>query len=107
MGSLHGLRSLLATHRALGRLRLPALDLVHSLEAYPTGLVGDWLARRLNRPHVLTSHGTYGVVWHEIIPDRFLYAGVLRRAALGVHAPAEAELLLPPPASAGSFLRAP
>ncbi len=82
MGSLHGLRSLLATHRALGRLRLPALDLVHSLEAYPTGLVGDWLARRLNRPHVLTSHGTYAVVWHETIPNRLTYAGVLRRAAL-------------------------
>ena len=82
MGSFHGVRLLLETSRTLDRLRLPAVDLVHSLEAYPTGLVGDWLARRLKRPHILTSHGTYGVIWHEIIPDRFTYAGVLRRAGL-------------------------
>jgi glycosyltransferase involved in cell wall biosynthesis len=81
-GSLHGLRLLLATYLALGRLHLPAVDLVHSLEAYPTGLVGDWLARRLRRPHMLTSHGTYGVIWREVFPDRFTYSGVLQRASL-------------------------
>lgn len=82
MSSLHGLRALLTTYRALGNLRLPDVDLVHSLEAYPTGLVGDWLARRLKRPHVLTGHGTYAVIWREIFPDRILYTGVLGRAAL-------------------------
>jgi phosphatidylinositol alpha-1,6-mannosyltransferase len=82
MGSFHGMRLLMETWRALDRLRLPAVDLVHSLEAYPTGLVGDWLARRLKRPHLLTSHGTYGVVWHDYFPDRFVYRGVLQRAGL-------------------------
>jgi glycosyltransferase involved in cell wall biosynthesis len=82
MGNFHGLRLLLETSRAMDGLRLPAVDLVHSLEAYPTGLVGDWLARRLKRPHILTSHGTYGVVWHDYFPDRFVYPGVLRRAGL-------------------------
>lgn len=60
----------------------PAVDLVHSLEAYPTGLVGDWLARRLGRPHVLTANGTYGVVWAGQALDRLAYRGVLRRASL-------------------------
>jgi glycosyltransferase involved in cell wall biosynthesis len=82
LGSLHGLRLLLDTYRRLGRLRLPAVDLVHSLEAYPTGLVGDWLARRMKTPHVLTSHGTYGVVWYASLLDRLVYRGVLRRASL-------------------------
>jgi glycosyltransferase involved in cell wall biosynthesis len=82
MGSFHGLRALLKSRRALDRLNLPAIDLVHSLEAYPTGLVGDWLARRLQRPHVLTSHGTYGVIWRDSFPDRYLYNGVLQRASL-------------------------
>lgn len=81
-GSLQGLRLLLETRLALGRLRLPTVDLVHSLEAYPTGLAGDWLARRLKRPHILTSHGTYGVVWHDSFPDRVVYRGVLRRARM-------------------------
>ncbi len=60
----------------------PPVDLVHSLEAYPTGLVGDWLARRLGRPHVLTANGTYGVVWAAQALDRRAYQGVLRRASL-------------------------
>jgi phosphatidylinositol alpha-1,6-mannosyltransferase len=81
MGSFHGIRLLMETWRTLDRLRLPDVDLVHSLEAYPTGLVGDWLARRLKRPHLLTSHGTYGVVWHDYFPDRFVYRGVLQRAS--------------------------
>jgi glycosyltransferase involved in cell wall biosynthesis len=82
IGSFHGLQALLRTYRALGRLRLPAVDLVHSLEAYPTGLVGDWLAHRLKRPHMLTSHGTYGVIWREVFPDHLIYSGVLQRAGL-------------------------
>jgi phosphatidylinositol alpha-1,6-mannosyltransferase len=82
ISSFHGLRLMLETRLALGRLNLPAVDLVHSLEAYPTGLAGDWLARRLRLPHILTSHGTYGVVWHDSFPDRVVYRGVLRRAGL-------------------------
>lgn len=80
--SLTGLRLQLATRSALASLHLPELDLVHSLEAYPTGLVGHWLARKLRLPHVITAHGTYGVIWHERLPDRFLYQQVLRRASL-------------------------
>jgi phosphatidylinositol alpha-1,6-mannosyltransferase len=52
------------------------------LEAYPTGLVGHWLARKLRRPHVLTAHGTYGVIWSQMALDRRVYRGVLASAAL-------------------------
>jgi phosphatidylinositol alpha-1,6-mannosyltransferase len=57
-------------------------DLVHSLEAYPTGLVGHWLARKQNKPHVITIHGTYGVIWRERRIDRPLYESVLRKASM-------------------------
>lgn len=63
------------------RSRNLSLDLVHSLEAYPSGLVGHWLAQRCNAPHLLTAHGTYGVVWKESFLDRLLYRQVLRSAA--------------------------
>jgi glycosyltransferase involved in cell wall biosynthesis len=53
---------------------------VHSLEAYPTGLIGSWLAQRAGCPHVLTAHGTYGLVWRDSAPDRILYERVLRSA---------------------------
>jgi len=81
-GSLTGMRLMLSTRSALASLRLPELDLVHSLEAYPTGLVGHWLAGKLQIPHVITAHGTYGVIWHARMPDRFLYPQVLRHASL-------------------------
>lgn len=81
-GSPSGLRLQLATRLALASLRLPELDLVHSLEAYPTGLVGHWLARRLRLGHVLTAHGTYGVIWHARFLDRLLYRRVLSSASL-------------------------
>jgi glycosyltransferase involved in cell wall biosynthesis len=73
---------LAAARWAIARGRFPAADLVHSLEAYPTGLVGSWLARRLGCPHVLTSHGTYGVVWRQHRIDRWAYRNVLKSAAL-------------------------
>jgi glycosyltransferase involved in cell wall biosynthesis len=82
LNSLSGLFRLLATRQAVRMARFPAVDLVHSLEAYPTGLIGDWIARRLNVPHALTAHGTYGVVWAESWLDRPIYAGVLERAGL-------------------------
>lgn len=79
-GTLGGWRKLALVRWSIYKEQFPAVDLVHSLEAYPTGLVGDWLARRLGVPHVLTSHGTYGVVWHQYPFDRRVYHGVLQRA---------------------------
>jgi glycosyltransferase involved in cell wall biosynthesis len=78
LGSLRGAARLAAAWLAARRLRLPGVDLVHSLEAYPTGLAGCWLAQRLRVPHVLTSHGTYGVIWARTRLDRWLYAWTLR-----------------------------
>ncbi len=63
LASLGGLKKLLASYQSISQTDLPQVDLVHSLEAYPTGLVGVWLARRLQRPHLLTAHGTYSVIW--------------------------------------------
>jgi glycosyltransferase involved in cell wall biosynthesis len=81
LASWRGRGGLLAAGRAVLGGRFPEVDLVHSLEAYPTGLVGSWLARRLNCPHILTAHGTYGVVWHAWPFDRRAYGRVLRGAA--------------------------
>jgi glycosyltransferase involved in cell wall biosynthesis len=75
-----GIKRLTEAYRAVQNKRLPDVDLVHSLEAYPTGLVGSWLAQKLKVPHVLTTHGTYGVIWHERRLDRLAYQQVLRRA---------------------------
>jgi len=80
--SLNGLQRLFACYRLIQSGSFPDVDLVHSLEAYPTGLVGHWLARRLGRPHVLTAHGTYSVVWDEQIINRQLYRQVLRQSAV-------------------------
>ena len=78
-----GLRRLLATYSAVASGRFPGdIDLVHSLEAYPTGLVGHWLARRLRRPHVISVPGSYGVVWHAQPLDRLVYSRVLKAARL-------------------------
>ncbi len=62
--------------------RPPHVDLIHSLEAYPSGLVGHWLARRTsNRCHILTCHGTYGILAHANRLDRLAYQAVLKSAA--------------------------
>lgn len=82
MTSLRGQLSLLRCYLAVSNRPFPKVDLVHSLEAYPTGLVGSWLSRRLGCPHALTAHGTYGVVWYKLFLDRLAYRGVLRRASL-------------------------
>lgn len=55
-------------------------DLVHSLAAYPTGLVGHAVSRLLGRPHVLTAHGTYAVLPAAHPIHRRLYELVLRGA---------------------------
>jgi phosphatidylinositol alpha-1,6-mannosyltransferase len=78
--SVGGAFRLWQTFRSLRSRRL-ALDLVHSLEAYPSGLVGHWLANRCACPHILTVHGTYGVIWVTSFFDRLLYRQVLRSAA--------------------------
>lgn len=59
----------------------PDVDVIHSLEAYPTGLVGSWLALKLGRPHVLTAHGTCSVLPYKSMLDRIAYRRVLRRAS--------------------------
>lgn len=82
MGSWRGRRDLAGCYLAIRRGRYPRVDLIHSLEAYPTGLVGSWLAGKLSCPHALTSHGTYGVVWYEEPLDRRLYEQVLKNTAL-------------------------
>lgn len=76
-----GALRLAQSYRAIASGKFPAVDLVHSLEAYPSGLIGSWLARKLNCPHVITVHGTYGLIWHEYKLDRRLYEGVLKKAA--------------------------
>lgn len=64
----------------LRRVNLERIDLVHSLEAYPSGLVGHWLAKRLRVGHVLTAIGTYAVQWRYRFLDRWAYETVLRGA---------------------------
>ncbi len=68
-------------YRAIRRLKI-SLDLIHSLEAYPTGLVGHWLACQMNSPHVLTAHGTYGIMAYAAFLDRLAYQAVLKKAAM-------------------------
>ena len=81
-GSLRGLIDLRRCFSAIQKYRTLDVDLVHSLEAYPTGLVGDWLARKIGAPHILTSHGTYGVIWHTHPLNRHLYQRVLIQARM-------------------------
>ncbi len=77
-----GLKGLIASQRAIAAGRFPRVELVHSLEAYPTGLVGMWLSHKADCPHIITAHGTYGVVWYEKPIDRRAYQRVLNDAAL-------------------------
>jgi len=85
--TLRGWIKLLATYWAIRRDHLPEFDLVHSLETYPTGLVGHWLARKRGKPHILTAHGTYSVIWASPGSwlsnlDRRSYRQVLQAASL-------------------------
>lgn len=83
--SLHnvaGIRSLLASKRTIMTGNFPPVDLVHSLEAYPTGLVGSWLAHKMGCSHAITSHGTYGVIWRRYWLDRRAYRRMLTRTRL-------------------------
>jgi glycosyltransferase involved in cell wall biosynthesis len=82
--SRHGPVRLAQSYLAIRRGNFPEIDLVHSLESYPTGLVGDWLARRLSRrrpcPHVMSCLGTYGIAAYQYPLDKAFYSAVLRRA---------------------------
>jgi phosphatidylinositol alpha-1,6-mannosyltransferase len=58
------------------------LDLVHSMDAWPWGIYGDWLARKSgNVPHVITTHGRYGYIAQNRLVDRVWYRRVLKRAS--------------------------
>jgi glycosyltransferase involved in cell wall biosynthesis len=66
------------TARALPDLRV---RLVHSMEMFPAGWAGDALARSQRKPHVLTAHGTYAILWSKWPFLNRYYHGVLHRAA--------------------------
>jgi phosphatidylinositol alpha-1,6-mannosyltransferase len=79
-GSLRTCAHMLPTLLALRRIPPLGVRIVHSLELFPTGWIGDILARRERIPHVVTTFGTYGVIWHRWrIPAR-ICDGILRRA---------------------------
>jgi glycosyltransferase involved in cell wall biosynthesis len=80
-GSLRVLTRMLPSMLALQRLPKLGVDLVHSLEMFPTGWVGDRLAAREGTPHILTAFGTYAVIWHRWPLVTNIYAGILQRAA--------------------------
>jgi glycosyltransferase involved in cell wall biosynthesis len=64
--------------------RLPDLgdiDLVHSTEAYPWAWYGRAISRRLGKPYIFSIRGDYGWIAHQRLPDRWMYAAVLRDAA--------------------------
>jgi glycosyltransferase involved in cell wall biosynthesis len=63
-------------------VRKLALDLVHSMDAWPWGVYGDWLARKSGGvPHLITTHGRYGYIAQNRIVDRLWYRRVLKRAS--------------------------
>lgn len=80
--SLRGINKLFACYMTVASQNFPSVDLVHSLEAYPTGLVGNWLAAKIKSLHIMTVHGTYGVIWHEHTINRAIYKHVLSKTAL-------------------------
>jgi glycosyltransferase involved in cell wall biosynthesis len=80
-GSLRTVAHMLPALVALRRIPPLGVRIVHSLELFPTGWIGDILARRERVPHIVTTFGTYGVIWHRWwIPAR-ICAGIIRRAA--------------------------
>lgn len=63
MSRIRGAMKLGYSYWKIQRQQYPDLQLVHSLEAYPTGLIGSWIADRYRVPHILTAHGTYALIW--------------------------------------------
>ncbi|MGD0806392.1 MAG: glycosyltransferase family 4 protein [Anaerolineales bacterium] len=80
-GSLRVMARMAPTMFALRQMPPIRADLIHSLEMFPCGWVGDVLARRARTPHILTAFGTYSVIWHRWPVVARIYSGVLRRAA--------------------------
>jgi len=80
--SLRGAWYLAQCNWTIRQFRSFDVDLVHSMEIYPSGLVGWWLAKHICRPLVATANGTYAVVWQDRVPDRWIYRKVLRSTSL-------------------------
>jgi glycosyltransferase involved in cell wall biosynthesis len=80
-GSLRSIAHMLPTLLALQSIPPLGVSAVHSLELFPAGWVGDILARREGVPHVVTTFGTYGVIWHRWWLPAWACSGILRRAA--------------------------
>jgi glycosyltransferase involved in cell wall biosynthesis len=78
--SSSGLRRLPAVRSLLRTGHPGKLDLIHSLDAHPWGLYGDYLARRHGVPHIMTTHGRYGYIAENRFVDRILYRRVLHKA---------------------------
>ena len=82
---LHGIFSFPTLVASLGVVSLrnyPSIDLVHSLESYPTGLIGHWLANKLNKPHFITAVGTYSILPIKYFLDRLAYQRILQKASV-------------------------
>lgn len=63
------------------RQELLGADLVHALEMFPAGWIGEALARKEKAPLVLTAHGTYAILWKRWAMLDVAYRTVLRSAA--------------------------
>jgi glycosyltransferase involved in cell wall biosynthesis len=64
--------------------RLPdfgEIDLIHSTEAYPWAWYARAIARRLGKPYIFSIRGDYGWIAHRRVPDKWMYAAVIRDAA--------------------------
>lgn len=77
MSTIRGAMKLWRSYWNIQRQQYPDLHLVHSLEAYPTGLIGSWIADHCGIPHILTAHGTYALVWVNYPIDRRFYERML------------------------------
>jgi phosphatidylinositol alpha-1,6-mannosyltransferase len=80
-GSLRTCAHMLPTLIALRNLPPLGVRIIHSLELFPAGWIGDLLARREGIPHVVTTFGTYGVIWRRWRIPAQICEGILRRAA--------------------------
>jgi glycosyltransferase involved in cell wall biosynthesis len=75
------LRRMVPALAAAHRMPLLRVRLVHSLEVFPAGWIGDTLARAAKVPHVLTAHGTYAMIWKRWPLLDYFYRRILRNAA--------------------------
>lgn len=71
------------------------LDIIHSLDAYPWGIYGKFLASKLGIPHIMTAHGRYGFIANYRLMDRILYKRILEdcSAIVAVSAAVKKEIL--------------